>query len=80
MEALDMPYTQIGFFSMIGKRAPWLAALFLSEMLTATAMGHFQAELEKAEVLALFVPLIHQLWWEFRLSGDFPHHTLAGAG
>jgi magnesium transporter len=58
MEALDMPYTQIGFFSMIGKRAPWLGALFLSEMLTTTAMGHFQGEIEKAVVLALFVPLI----------------------
>ena len=58
MEALDMPYTQIGFLQMIGKRAPWLAALFLSEMLTTTAMGHFQGELEKAVVLALFVPLI----------------------
>ncbi|HMI57134.1 MAG TPA: magnesium transporter, partial [Gemmatimonadaceae bacterium] len=58
MEALDMPYTQIGFFSMIGKRAHWLAVLFLSEMLTTTAMGHFQGELEKAVVLALFVPLI----------------------
>src|SRR5450759_4546061 len=43
---------------MIGKGAPWLAALFLSEMLTTTAMGHFQSELEKAVVLALFVPLI----------------------
>jgi magnesium transporter len=58
MEALDQPYTQIGFFSMIGKRAPWLAALFLSEMLTTTAMGHFQDELAKAVVLALFIPLI----------------------
>jgi magnesium transporter len=58
IQGVDMPYTQIGFFSMIGKRAPWLAALFLSEMLTTTAMGHFQGELEKAVVLALFVPLI----------------------
>jgi magnesium transporter len=58
MEALDQPYTQIGFFSMIRKRAPWLAALFLSEMLTTTAMGHFQDELAKAVVLALFIPLI----------------------
>jgi len=58
MEALDEPYTQIGFFSMIRKRAPWLAALFLSEMLTTTAMGHFQDELAKAVVLALFIPLI----------------------
>src|SRR6185295_15858325 len=29
MEALDEPYTQIGFVAMIGKRAPWLAARFL---------------------------------------------------
>src|SRR5256885_16107513 len=58
MEALDMPYTQIGFFSMIGKRATWPSSLFPSEMLTTTAMGHFQGELAKAVVLALFVPLI----------------------
>jgi len=58
MEALDEPYTQIGFFSMIKKRAPWLSALFLSEMLTTSAMGHFQDELAKAVVLALFIPLI----------------------
>ena len=58
MEALDEPYTAIGFWSMIGKRAGWLTALFLGEMLTATAMGHFEAEIAKAVVLALFVPLI----------------------
>jgi magnesium transporter len=43
---------------MIRKRAGWLAALFLGEMLTATAMGHFEAEIARAVVLALFVPLI----------------------
>ncbi len=32
--------------------------LFLGEMLTASAMGHFDEEIEKAVVLALFVPLI----------------------
>jgi magnesium transporter len=32
--------------------------LFLGEMLTATAMGHFEAEISKAVVLALFIPLI----------------------
>jgi magnesium transporter len=58
MEALDEPYTEIGFWAMIGKRAGWLTALFLGEMLTATAMGHFEAEIAKAVVLALFVPLI----------------------
>jgi magnesium transporter len=58
MEALDEPYTEISFWAMIKKRAGWLTALFLGEMLTATAMGHFEAEIERAVVLALFVPLI----------------------
>lgn len=58
MEALDKPYTQIGFFTMIRKRAGWLCVLFLSEMLTATAMQHFEGELSKAIVLTLFIPLI----------------------
>jgi magnesium transporter len=58
MEALDAPYLTIGLFSMIKKRAGWLAILFVGEMLTATAMGYFQDEIAKAVVLALFVPLI----------------------
>ena len=49
---------EIGFARMIQKRAGWLTALFLGEMLTATAMGAFEHEIEKAVVLALFVPLI----------------------
>ena len=43
---------------MVKKRATWLVILFLGEMLTATAMGHFEDEIAKAVVLALFVPLI----------------------
>lgn len=58
MEALDEPYLQIAFARMVKKRASWLVVLFLGEMLTATAMGFFEAEIEKAVVLALFVPLI----------------------
>jgi magnesium transporter len=58
MEALDAPYTEIGFGAMIRKRAGWLCALFLGEMLTATAMGHFESEIERAVVLSLFIPLI----------------------
>jgi magnesium transporter len=57
-EALDEPYMRIAFASMIRKRAGWLTALFLGEMLTATAMGVFEAEISRAVVLALFVPLI----------------------
>lgn len=58
MEALGQPYMKIGFFDMIRKRAGWLAALFLGEMLTASAMQYFEGELERAIVLTLFVPLI----------------------
>lgn len=58
LEALDQPYMQTGFLAMIRKRGGWLAALFLGEMLTATAMGFFEGEIAKAVVLALFVPLI----------------------
>jgi magnesium transporter len=58
MEALGKPYMLIGFAGMIRKRAGWLAALFLGEMLTASAMQHFEGELEKAVVLTLFIPLI----------------------
>jgi magnesium transporter len=49
---------EIGFWQMIKKRAGWLCALFLSEMLTASAMQGFENELEKALVLTLFIPLI----------------------
>lgn len=58
VEGAVEPYMQIGFRSMIRKRAGWLCALFLSEMLTASAMQHFESELEKAVVLTLFIPLI----------------------
>jgi magnesium transporter len=58
VEALEKPYIQIGFGTMIRKRAGWLCALFLSELLTATAMQHFEGELSKAIVLTLFIPLI----------------------
>ena len=57
-EALDKPYFDVGFWDMVKKRGGWLAILFLGEMLTATAMGYFEGEIEKAAVVALFVPLI----------------------
>src|SRR5256885_13111827 len=57
-ESLGEPYLTIALARMIRKRAGWLAALFLGEMLTATAMGYFEHEIDRAVVLALFVPLI----------------------
>jgi magnesium transporter len=58
MEALDGPYLEVTFGQMVRKRAGWLAILFVGEMLTATAMGFFSGEIERAVVLALFIPLI----------------------
>ena len=58
MEALDAPYMEIGFLAMVKKRGGWLCALFLSEMLTATAMQHYEHQIEKAVVLSMFIPLI----------------------
>ena len=58
MEALNAPYLQISFVTMLKKRAGWLAVLFLGEMLTATAMGYYEHEIARAVVLALFIPLI----------------------
>jgi magnesium transporter len=57
-EALDESYMDIALLRMVKKRAGWLVVLFLGEMLTATAMGFFEKEIERAVVLALFVPLI----------------------
>jgi magnesium transporter len=57
-EALDEPYLTIRMRTMVKKRAGWLAALFLGEMLTASAMTHFETEIKAAVVLALFIPLI----------------------
>jgi magnesium transporter len=58
MEALEAPYLDIAFSRMFRRRGGWLSALFLGEMLTATAMAFFEDEIAKAVVLALFVPLI----------------------
>jgi magnesium transporter len=57
-QALGAPYLSIGFMGMVKKRVGWLAALFVGEMLTTTAMAYFEDEIARAVVLALFVPLI----------------------
>jgi len=58
MESLDYPYVKTPVFTLIKKRAGWLIILFVSEMLTATAMGHFDIQIAAAPILAIFVPLV----------------------
>jgi magnesium transporter len=57
-EALDEPYLDINLFRLVKKRVGWLIILFLSEMLTTTAMQSYGGELASLTMLAFFVPLI----------------------
>jgi magnesium transporter len=58
IEALEEPYIDVPLMELVKKRAVWLIVLFLSEMLTASAMSYFEGELAKAIVLATFIPLV----------------------
>ena len=58
VQVLEEPYMSATLWELVRKRGGWLSVLFLGEMLTASAMTFFQAEIEKAAVVALFVPLI----------------------
>ncbi len=57
-EALEDPYIKTPVLTLIRKRANWLVVLFVGEMLTASAMGFFEDAIQRAVILALFVPLI----------------------
>jgi magnesium transporter len=58
VSALEVSYMETGFWEMVRRRAGWLSVLFLGEMLTATAMAHYEHEIAQAVVLAVFLPLI----------------------
>ena len=58
VDALDEPYLQTHWFEMIKKRGFWLIVLFFLQLITTSVMGFYETEIEKAVVLALFIPLI----------------------
>ncbi|ACX84117.1 putative Mg2+ transporter [Blattabacterium sp. (Periplaneta americana) str. BPLAN] len=58
MEALNQSYLNVPLSKLIKKRAGWLTLLFIGEMLTTTVMQYFSSAIEKAVVLALFIPLV----------------------
>ncbi|MFP5520126.1 MAG: magnesium transporter [Bdellovibrionia bacterium] len=58
VETLDAPYLKTSLLELIKKRTGWLLLLFFGQMFTATTIGYFQNEIERAVVLALFIPLI----------------------
>ncbi len=58
MEALNQSYLNVPLYKLIKKRAGWLILLFIGEMLTTTVMQKFSSVIERAVVLALFIPLV----------------------
>ncbi|ACY19193.1 magnesium transporter [Haliangium ochraceum] len=58
LEALDQPYMSTGFGEMLRKRGVWLAGLFVMQLFTIGVMSSFDEQLNRAVVLAVFVPLI----------------------
>jgi magnesium transporter len=52
------PYLRTPLPLAVWRRGAWLAALFLGEMLTASAMSRYQDDIARSVALALFVPLI----------------------
>ncbi len=58
MEVLNQSYLNVPLLKLIKKRAGWLTLLFMGEMITTTVMQQFSSVIEKAVVLALFIPLV----------------------
>lgn len=58
VQALDDSYIDVGLFELVKKRATWLVVLFLGGFLTAIALDYYKTPIEKAVILALFLPLI----------------------
>ncbi|WP_185868771.1 magnesium transporter [Blattabacterium cuenoti] len=58
VEVLNQSYMNIPLYSLIKKRAGWLILLFIGEMFTTTVMQNFSSVIERAVVLALFIPLV----------------------
>lgn len=56
--ALEEPFDKATVSDLLKKRAPWLALLFLSELLTSNTLQFFDDEIKKAAVLAAFIPAI----------------------
>ena len=58
MAALDLPYMSTSMGEMLRKRGIWLALLFVMQVGTIGVISRFEATLDKAVVLALFIPLV----------------------
>ncbi len=69
MAAIEEPYLQIGFGYMIRKRAGWLCALFISEMLTRERDAVVPVRARQGVGPVAVHPADHELRRQFRLAG-----------
>ena len=81
VQALDAPYLKTNVLAMVRKRAPWLAILFVGEMLTSvTLMQNYGGEVQKIVALSFFMPLILSCGGNERFPGHVTHHPRDGCG
>ncbi|HEY3175399.1 MAG TPA: magnesium transporter, partial [Candidatus Polarisedimenticolia bacterium] len=58
VEPLDIPYLRASFWQLAWRRGAWLSVLFVGELLTGTALRHYQGALEAVLSLIFFLPVI----------------------
>lgn len=58
VQALETPYIQTSIPGLVKKRLPWLALLFMSELLTSNTLNYYEDTLKQAAILAIFIPAI----------------------
>ena len=58
VEPLDTPYLRASFWQLAWRRGTWLSVLFIGELLTGTALRHYQGTLEQILALVFFLPVI----------------------
>ncbi len=58
VEPLDLPYFDTTFVEFIRKRGFWLAALFIGEFFTQTALRHYEQITEAVRGMLYYVPLL----------------------
>ena len=58
VEPIEDGYFQTSFWMFIRKRGPWLAALFVSEFFTGTALRHYDTVIQSVAKLSYYVPLL----------------------
>ena len=55
---LDIPYLKASFWQLAWRRGAWLMFLFVGELLTGTALRHYEATLQSVLNLVFFLPVI----------------------